>query len=124
MKFLPEKSGTGVEQLRKAHSQQEPQDPTGFVTVDIYDQTYRLRGQDPAYIQRLAEIVDTKMRAVAAQGKTVDSLRVAVLAALNIADELSTLGARYQELTGTASSRASKLTGLLDSVLGEERKIG
>ena len=37
----------------------------------------------------LAEYVDAKMRAVAAQGRTVDSLRVAVLAALNLADELS-----------------------------------
>jgi cell division protein ZapA len=109
------------------NSQQETNDPTQFVTVDIYDQTYRLRGQDPAYIQRLAEIVDTKMRAVAAQGKTVDSLRVAVLAALNIADELSALEERYNQLTGSARenirNRASKLTGLLDSVLSEERKI-
>src|SRR5579885_3620085 len=101
--------------------------PSEFVTVDIYDQTYRLRGQDQAYIQKLAEIVDTKMRAVAAQGKTVDSLRVAVLAALNIADELSALEERYKQLTGSAKetirNRASRLTGLLDSVLSEERKI-
>ncbi|HEX3437071.1 MAG TPA: cell division protein ZapA [Pseudacidobacterium sp.] len=108
-------------------SQQEPTDPMQFVTVDIYDQTYRLRGPDPAYIQKLAEIVDTKMRAVAAQGKTVDSLRVAVLAALNIADEFSALEERYSQLAGPAKenlrSRASKLSGLLDAVLSEERKI-
>ncbi|QNI35093.1 cell division protein ZapA [Alloacidobacterium dinghuense] len=99
-----------------------------FVTVDIYDQTYRLRGQDPAYIQHLAEMVDTKMRAVAAQGKSVDSLRVAVLAALNIADELSALEQRYNALSGPAKenlrNRTSKLTGLLDAVLSEHRKIG
>lgn len=109
-------------------SQLESNDPTQFVTVDIYDQTYRLRGQDPAYIQKLAEIVDTKMRAVAAQGKTVDSLRVAVLAALNIADELSAMEERYSRIAGATKesvhSRASKLTGLLDAVLSEERKIG
>lgn len=102
-------------------------DATQFVTVDIYDQTYRLRGQDPAYIQHLAEIVDTKMRAVAAQGKSVDSLRVAVLAALNIADELSTMEQRYNTLIGAEKeivrTRANRLNGLLDAVLSEDRKI-
>ena len=61
------------------------------ISVDIYDQTYRLRGDDTEYIRRLAELVDSRMRAVASHGKTVDSLRVAVLAALNIADELTSL---------------------------------
>jgi cell division protein ZapA len=110
-----------------ADSQHESNDAVQFVTVDIYDQTYRLRGQDPAYIQRLAEIVDTKMRNVAAQGKSVDSLRVAVLAALNIADELSSLEQRYAALAGPAKenlrNRASRLTGLLDAVLNEDRKV-
>ncbi len=64
------------------------------VSVEIYDQVYVLRGTDPAHIQRLAELVDGKMRAVAAHGTTVDSLRVAVLAALNIGDELLALRAR------------------------------
>ena len=100
-----------------------------YISVDIYDQTYHLRGDDPDYIHRLAEIVDAKMRAVASHGKTVDSLRVAVLAALNIADELVTLERRYDALAGSQESRASirtrahSLTGLLDSVLGDERKI-
>ena len=67
-----------------------------YISVDIYDQTYHLRGDDPDYIHRLADIVDAKMRAVASHGKTVDSLRVAVLAALNIADELATHRAAIQ----------------------------
>ncbi|MGB6870180.1 MAG: cell division protein ZapA, partial [Acidobacteriaceae bacterium] len=50
------------------------------ITVEIYDQTYRLRGSDRAYVERLAALVDGKMRAVASGGRTVDSLRVAVLA--------------------------------------------
>lgn len=110
-----------------ADSQNESTAAAQFVTVDIYDQTYRLHGQDTAYVQHLAEMVDTKMRAVAAQGKSVDSLRVAVLAALNIADELASLEQRYNALAGTTKenlrNRASKLTGLLDAVLTEERKI-
>jgi cell division protein ZapA len=101
------------------------------ITVDIYDQTYNLRGQDVEYIRRLADVVDTKMRAVAAHGKTVDSLRVAVLAALNLADELAVLEQKYDAITGGAylsqdsiRSRAASLTGLLDSVLEEGRKAG
>jgi cell division protein ZapA len=102
----------------------------GAVVVDIYDQVYQLRGTDPQHIERLASIVDGKMRAVSAHGATVDSLRVAVLAALNIADELTTLAARYEALTGslnqqqtTVRSRAGSLMGMLDEVL-EERKAG
>jgi cell division protein ZapA len=100
------------------------------VVVDIYDQVYQLRGTDPEYIEQLAAIVDGKMRAVSAHGATVDSLRVAVLAALNIADELLTLRARYEAMAGslnqqqtTVRSRAGSLMGMLDEVL-EERKAG
>jgi len=38
------------------------------ITVEIYDQTYRLHGNDREYVERLAATVDSKMRAVAAQG--------------------------------------------------------
>jgi cell division protein ZapA len=100
------------------------------VAVEIYDQIYHLRGTDPAYIEQLASIVDAKMRAVSALGNTVDSLRVAVLAALNIADELEALRQRYETLTGsltvsqvTLRSRAGALGGMLDEIL-EDRKVG
>jgi cell division protein ZapA len=95
---------------------------TGYVTVEIYDQTYHLSGQDQEHVRQLAERVDAKMRAVAAQGRTVDSLRVAVLAALNFADELSQAGGGD---AGAAAQlgheRAVSLRGLLDEVLEEER---
>ena len=100
------------------------------MVVDIYDQVYQLRGTDPEYIEKLASIVDAKMRAVSAHGTTVDSLRVAVLAALNIADELTALRARYDALAGSLNqqetsvrSRAGSLLGMLDEVL-QERKAG
>jgi cell division protein ZapA len=89
-----------------------------------------LRGPDAAYIERLASLVDGKMRAVAAQSSSPDSLRVAVLAALNITDELLTLRAKYDALTGnmdraqtTVRSRTGSLMGMLDEVLAE-RKVG
>ena len=97
--------------------------PTEYVTVQIYDQTYHLSGQDAEHIRQLAAQVDMKMRAVAAQGRTVDSLRVAVLAALNLADELSQKGAGTPSAR-TGHARAITLSGLLDEVLEDERKTG
>jgi cell division protein ZapA len=102
----------------------------GAVVVEIYDQVYQLKGPDPEYIERLARMVDAKMRAVSSHGATVDSLRVAVLAALNIADELATLRARYEQLAGSvtqaqsnARARAGSIAGMLDAVL-DNRKAG
>lgn len=94
---------------------------TEYVTVEIYDQTYHLSGQDPVHVRELAARVDSKMRAVATQGRTVDSLRVAVLAALNLADELAQTGSADP---GLGHARAASLRGLLDEVLEEELKTG
>src|SRR5260370_28947594 len=71
------------------------------IAVEIYDQVYHLRGTDHAYIERLAQIVDAKMRAVSAHGNTVDSLRVAVLAALTIADKPSAARQHHNLLAGS-----------------------
>jgi cell division protein ZapA len=92
-----------------------------YITVEIYDQTYHLSGQDADHVRALAARVDAKMRAVAAQGRTVDSLRVAVLAALNLADELSQAGDPGASAR-VGHARATSLRGLLDEVLEEERK--
>jgi cell division protein ZapA len=107
-----------------------PRGDQSFVSVDIYDQSYHLSGPDIAHVQRLAERVDARMRAVASTGRTADSLRVAVLAALNLADELARAEDRLCRLEGTldvAESaslhiRAANLRGLLDTVLEEDRK--
>jgi cell division protein ZapA len=96
-------------------------DAAGYVTVEIYDQIYHLSGQDAGHIRELAARVDAKMRAVAAQGRTVDSLRVAVLAALNMADELSQAGGADAHI---GHARAASLSGLLDEVLEEDWKAG
>ena len=100
------------------------------VSVEIYDQIYNLRGTDAEYIQQLANLVDAKMRAVAAHGGTADSLRVAVLAALNIADELLSLRARYDALAvgmdrseDSMRTRAGTLSEMLDKLF-EERRAG
>ena len=59
------------------------------VKVEIFGQTYAIRGDlDENYVHKLARFVDDKMHAIAAGGATVDTQKVAVLAALAIADEL------------------------------------
>ena len=108
-------------------AQEQSGNRSGYVAVEIYDQTYYLAGEDTEHIRGLAELVDARMRAVAAGGRTVDSLRVAVLAALNLADELSQ--ASGQSTTGGVEmqkghARAASLRGLLDEVLEEEWKTG
>ncbi len=62
------------------------------VKVQIFGQTYSIRGElDEAYMQELARYVDEKMQTIADMTKTVDTQKVAVLAALAIADELRSI---------------------------------
>ena len=98
--------------------------PSGSVRVEIYDQTYQLRGSDPEYIAKLADYVDTKMRLISQQASTVDSLRLAVLAALNIADEYLILKRKYDSIDSDYHARAEQLSGALDEVLQESRLAG
>jgi cell division protein ZapA len=94
------------------------------VRVEIFDQIYNLRGSDGEYILKLAEYVDGKMRAVSEQTSTVDSVRLAVLAALNIADEYHLLKRRLEPASPEARQRASKLASALDEVLEDTRRTG
>jgi cell division protein ZapA len=62
---------------------------SGPVKVQIFGQSYSIAGDlEPAYVQRLAALVDEKMHVIADATGTVDTQKVAVLAALSIADEL------------------------------------
>jgi len=94
------------------------------IKVEIYDQVYNLRGVDAEYVTRLAQFVDSKMRNVAEQTSTVDSLRLAVLAAINIADEYHILKKKYDLLAGEYNKRAGALAGALDEVIEDTRRAG
>ena len=94
------------------------------VRVEIFDQAYNLRGSDPEYILKLAEYVDAKMRAVAEATNTIDTVRLAVLAALNIADEFHLLKRNQDVGCIDYQKRAHLLANALDEVLREERKAG
>src|SRR5580698_5389598 len=88
----------------------------GSVRVEIFDQPYNLRGSDPEYILKLAEYVDAKMRAVSEQTHTVDTSRLAVLAALNIADEFHLIKRKIDGGSTDYRQRAQHLADALDEV--------
>ena len=94
------------------------------VRVEIFDQAYNLRGSDPEYILKLAEYVDAKIRAVAEATNTIDTVRLAVLAALNIADEYHLLKKNKDNGATDYQKRAHLLANALDEVLQETRKTG
>jgi cell division protein ZapA len=111
--------------MATATKQPPTKDPAnGSVRVEIFDQVYNLRGSDAEYILKLAEYVDMKMRAVSEQTATVDSVRLAVLAALNIADEYHLLKRRLDTPPPETRHRARKLEHALDEVLQDTRRTG
>lgn len=94
-------------------------EPQG-VRVVIYDQEYLMRGDlDQEYIQKLAAYLDAKMRSIAERTRTVDSLRVAILAALNIADEYHQMKAKYEETTKRVDQKVGEYSQVLDELLKE-----
>jgi len=98
-----------------------------LVHVEIFGQTYAVRGgDDPGYVERLAEDVDERMKEVGRTSGAVDSVRIAVLAALNLADECSRLRSELEdrEKKGRSSSsssdeRVARLARVLGAALGE-----
>lgn len=90
------------------------------IRVVIYDQEYFMRGDlDKEYIQQLARYLDDKMRSIATRTRTVDSLRVAILAGLNVADEYHQLKAKYDATTQRVDQKVGEYTQVLDQLLKE-----
>jgi len=88
------------------------------IRVEIYNQTYNIRSDgDNNYILRLAEYVDNKMREISSGTLTVDSLKVAILAALHIADEFHQLKNQQQQSDAQLASRSAECAEMLDRVL-------
>jgi len=92
--------------------------PEQVVSVEISGQNYPIRtGLDPEYVARIAAYVDERMRAVGDATPTGDPVRLAVLAALNIADELFRCRDASRARSGEIAERAHELEELLDRVL-------
>jgi cell division protein ZapA len=92
---------------------------SGVVTVEIGGQRYPIRsGLDPAYVGELAAYVDKKMRAASDAAPTTDMLGLAILVALNLADEYFR-ARQHQSSQGELNERALRLEQLLDQILDD-----
>jgi cell division protein ZapA (FtsZ GTPase activity inhibitor) len=93
-------------------------DPTA---VTIFGRTYHLRGDsNDEYLIELAEFVDGRMREVAEETDTADTLKVSILASLNIADDYlkASRGTAPAKKAG-ADKRVAEMVSLLDEALAE-----
>src|SRR6266496_6511049 len=92
--------------------------PPPTIRVEIYNQTYNIRSDgDTEYIVQLAEFVDSRMREISSGTLTVDSLKVAILAALHIADELHRLKHVHEQADAQLALRSSECAEMLDRLL-------
>lgn len=91
---------------------------SGPVKVQIFGQTYSIQGDlEPAYVQKLAKFVDEKMHAIAGATGTVDTQKIAVLAALAIADELQSVNTQRGEHEELLREQAERCLTLVERAL-------
>lgn len=87
------------------------------IQVEIYGQAYSIKaGANSETIRNIAGYVDKKMREIAASTPTIDSLKIAVLAALNITDEFFQLKLQTQDVDREFERRAERMRQILDSI--------
>ena len=97
------------------------------MTVEIAGQRYPIRSDlEERYVTELAAYVDKKMRAAADTAPTSDMLGLAVLVALNLADECFRARADQSDANGEMNQRALRLERIVDQVLAQiaETKAG
>jgi cell division protein ZapA len=88
------------------------------IRVEIYNQTYNIRSDgDSEYLTKLADFVDSRMREISSGTLTVDSLKVAILAALHIADELHRLKQTHEQADAQLALRSAECSEMLDRLL-------
>lgn len=89
------------------------------VHVDVQGQKYAVRSElEPSYIAELANYVDQKMQLAAGELTTADGIRVAVIAAMNLADELFRTRAASAGVERRVLDRTTELERLVDAALG------
>ncbi len=85
--------------------------------VRIFGQFYNIQGGgDEDQAREAAEIVDQKMNLIASQVRTPDRFRVAVLAALHLADEYLTVRKSLVGLEQGMATKSERITALLDEL--------
>ena len=104
--------------IGQMQSSMEATSSSPTIRVEIYNQTYNIRSDgDTEYIIQLAEFVDSRMREISSGTLTVDSLKVAILAALHIADELHRLKHMHEQADAQLAARSSECAEMLDRLL-------
>jgi cell division protein ZapA len=88
------------------------------VKVQIFGQMFPIQGDlDEAYMRELAEYVDEKMRTIVEMTPTVDTQKVAILAAMAIADELHSLRKERSEREELLKEQAERCLTLVERAL-------
>lgn len=96
----------------------ETRDSKSLVQVQIFGHSYTIRGEaDQAYILEVAAYVDRKMREITEKLPVASLSKVAILASLNIADELFKERAKHRNQTSQLTDKAAKLNAVLDDLL-------
>jgi len=89
------------------------------VQVRIYDREYAFRtAGDPERFRTLCTILDKRMREVAAATGAVDTLKVAILAGLSLADDLQRAWEELQKLDESVGRRSLACVSMLDRLFG------
>lgn len=110
--------------VEMAHRAQESRESktatkgTSSIDVEIFGSVYHVRGeQDSEYLRKLADVVDGKMREISHHLPVVDSGKIAILAALNLADELLQCNNQQQGERVAMMEKVEELTGVLTEAL-------
>jgi len=109
---------TGIAQILGKSSMETTTTSAPTVRVEIYNQTYNIRSDgDSEYLMQLADFVDSRMREISSGTLTVDSLKVAILAALHIADELHRMKQTFEQADTQLATRSAECAEMLDRLL-------
>ncbi len=87
-------------------------------SVKIFNREYNIRSDaESEYIEKLASLLDGKMRRVAERTSSADALKLAILAGLELADEYFHAHQRLEELELEVSRRSDRCSEILDKIL-------
>jgi cell division protein ZapA len=109
---------TGICQILEKSSMETTTTAPPIIRDEIYKQTYYNRSDcDSHYLMQLADFVDSRMREISSGTLTVDSLKVAILAALHIADEFHRLKQTHEQADAQLATRSAECAEMLDKLL-------
>ena len=91
------------------------------ISVEISGRVYQIKSKDdPAYIAKLVKMVNDRTAQVEKSTQTIDSLRVADLTALNLADAYCRLKQEYEQQIESLEREQTRLQNMIDQALKKE----